>query len=41
MTTEDSSVPVVVDRVHTGPEATWDRSAGWRPVAGVSAVWDG
>ena len=40
MTTQDTT-HLLVDRVHTGPEATWDQAAGGRPVTGVSAVWDG
>ena len=36
MTTPDSTVPVVVDRVHTGPEARWDHSA--RLAAGGGSV---
>ena len=41
MTTRETTHPVIVDRVHTGREATWDQAAGWGSVAGVSAVWDG
>ena len=35
----------LVDPVHAGAEAPWERPLagppGWRPVAGDSAVWDG